>query len=188
MARPIVRAVNGITLSKRIVFDNETIADAVSANYDTLTSIPLIVCQEAQDEEVEANGSVAAQVPLYSRLTAIKGNFLVRSASATLVRFVLAKAPDGEDLYSNLDDTSFHGSDDTPTARERRKFQLAKGILSVNGDRLESRLRFFVSKKAWARASPMRENDELMLYLAKDTAGSTASLDGFGTVYCRANG
>jgi len=188
MARPIIRAATGITLSKRILLSEFTIPDATSADYDTAVDIDLVECTEAMDEEVESNGTTIADVPLYSRLTAMRTQFLVRAGTATIVRWALYKKPDGEQLVTSLADSNFHSSNDVQNNREFRKNTVAKGLLFVSPDRLASNFRIFVKRKAWARISPMRENDKLCLVMAKDMDGTTATLDGFGTIWCRANG
>lgn len=114
-------------------------------------------------------------------------NLIVRNAAGGILRWVLQKSPDGEQLTTALTDAAFHGSDDTQNQREVRKMTIAKGMILVAADKQGAQFRIFVSRKAWQRISPMRENDRLDLYLAKDGAGTSTTLDGFGTVWCRAN-
>lgn len=152
----------------------------------------LIACTEAQDESVESTGGTSAGsdvavTPLYSKLLSLKAQFVVSSASACIVRWILAKSPDN-DITGATFMSNFHSSDDTTAAREVRKYILAKGITYVSADRLRSPVRIFVKRKAWARASPMREDDRIKLILAKNAPGSTAEISGFGTMYVRANG
>lgn len=189
MARPIVRAVNGITLSKRVILDSVALSDASAANFDTSTNINLLDCLEAQDEELSSNGTNIATCPLYSRVTSMRLNLIVRATTASMVRWVLHKRPDGEtNAYTtSLVDSTFHGAADTQAMRELRKYTLAKGMFVISPDRQATNVRIFVRRKAWARASPMRENDRITLTLAKDTAGTTGTIDGFGTIWVRAN-
>lgn len=188
-ARPIIRAATGITLAKRIILDNITIADTASVSYDTPTVIDLLECTEAQDEEAESNGSTIADCPLYSRITSMKLNLILEAAAAGKMRWMLVKRPDGETnlATTSLIDATFHGSDDTINARELRAQTLAKGIAFVSPDRLGSRLNVYVKKSAWARASPMREGDKITFIIAKESAGTTGTISGFGTIWVKAN-
>lgn len=109
-------------------------------------------------------------------------------STGSVIRWILQKAPDGEQLTTSLVDASFHGSDDTQNQREARKYTLAKGMIFVNPNNQSAPLPVFVKRKTWARASPMRENDRINLIIAKDAAGTTGNLSGFGTIWARANG
>lgn len=188
-ARPIVRAATGITLSKRIVLNNIQMTDVSAADYDAPNIINLLECVEAQDEEQISNDSSVADCPLYSRVVSMKLNAYFRAPSATEIRWMLIKRPDGETnaATTSLIDATFHGSDDTQAARELRQYTLAKGQVAIASDRLQTPFRVFVSRRAWARASPMRENDVISLIVAKSSEGTTASISGFGTIYVKAN-
>lgn len=187
-ARPIIRAATGITLAKRIVFTDETLNDVSAADFDNPTTLDLVECTETMDEEAISDGSTIADIPLYSRITAMRLNLFVTAGATTLVRWILFKKPDGENLFTGgLIDSNFHGSADTPTGREQRKVILAKGYLRISSDRLMNNIRVRPSRKAWARASPMREGDRLSLMFAKSAEGTTGTISGFGTLYVKAN-
>lgn len=189
-ARPIVRAVTGVTLAKRIVFDGVSVPAISATAYDNPLIQDLVECTEAQDEEAETDTSGGiADVPLYSRLLSLKLNLFLQSSAAPgaiRARWLLYKKPDGESLVTNLAGF-FHSSDDTPTLREIRKLTLAKGMLPLSNDNLANRLPIFVRRQAWQRASPMRENDKISLVVAQ-SSNATLTLSGFGTIYARANG
>lgn len=185
-ARPIVRAVQSISLSKRVLLDKLTIPDITSADYDNPLVVPLLTCIEAQDEELESNGSDIATAPLYSRLVAIKLRLGVHAFSAqTVFRWMLWKSPDN-DLTPNMT-TNFHSSNDTITDREIRKMVLAKGIVISNSSSVVNSVPIFVKRAAMLRAGPLRENDRINFQIAKDAAGTTANLTGFGTLWVKAN-
>lgn len=166
------------------------VADVTSVDWDNPTNINLVEAVEAMDEEAESNGSTVADIPLYSRLTGMRLNLFVRAANSTLIRWALHKRPDGEatNITSSMVDANFHSSDDTEDMREFRKYCIAKGMLAIPSDRLQAPLRIRVSRAAWKRISPMRENDTLTLTIAKASEGTTATVTGFGTIWCRANG
>ena len=135
-AKRIVRQVTGMTLAKRVIL-NEAIPDVTSVDYDNPLLVDLLECVEAQDEEAESDGSSIADAPLYSRIAAMRLNLtIVGPASSTVAhRWKLYKMPDGEQLQTSssmLTDSGFHISDDNPTAREARKYELAKGMLFTN--------------------------------------------------------
>lgn len=187
-ARRIVRAVTGINLAKRIQLDGLTIPDVTSASFDNILRVPLLECVETMDEEVESNGTTIADAPLYSRITSMRLNLILHGfAAGSIVRWILHKEPDGEQAYTELTNTSFHVSDDNEDNRERRKYCLAKGMVFINPNNLATTLRIFVKRKAWARVSPLRELDIIALTLAKDAAGTTGNLSGFGTLMVKAN-
>lgn len=97
------------------------------------------------------------------------------------------KMPDGEDLVADLQQATFHSSNDTPTQRELRKYTVAKGMLVVNPSTAVSQARIFVKRKALARIAPMRENDQLRMVFAKAAEGTTAQVSILGNIYVRAN-
>lgn len=187
-ARRIVRAVSGITLAKRVILDGLTIPDVTSVSFDNILRVPLLECVETMDEEVESNGTTIADAPLYSRMTSMKLQLILHGfAAGSMVRWILHKEPDGEQAYTELTNTSFHVSDDNEDNRERRKYCLAKGMIFINPNNLATRFPIFVKKQAWRRVSPLREGDIIALTLAKDAAGTTGALSGFGTIWVKAN-
>lgn len=192
-ARRVVRAVSGITLVKRAVFNRLTIPDITSADFDNPLEIDLINCIDDAtgiDEQVESDGTNIAQVPLYSRLTSMRLQCILEGSTSvsTMIRWYLYKKPDGESLRTTLAGVAFNSSDDTPTERELRKYNIAKGMLVLNPSSAIGNLRVFVSKSAMARISPFRENDRLTLLFAKAAEGTTCSVSGFGSLRFRANG
>lgn len=101
---------------------------------------------------------------------------------------MLVKRADN-DLTNATAMTDFHSSNDTSASREIRGLILAKGIVSIAPDKLQTSLKVRVSRAAWRRASPMRENDRIALVFAANTEGTnTVTVDGFGTIWVRANG
>lgn len=189
MARPIIRAATGITLSKRIQLSALTIPDVSAADYDNPLSIDLVEAVETMDEEQESDGTNVADVPLYSRLMKMRLQCILSAFSAqTLIRWALYKKPDGEALVTSLADSNFHSSNDVQNNREFRKYTLAKGMLMVTAQSAGRSFTPFIRRDAWKRASPMREGDKLCLLIAKNAAGTTGQLDGFGTIWARANG
>lgn len=193
-ARSIVRAVSGITLAKRVLLPGLTIPDVTAADWDNALTIDLLECVEAQDEEVESDGTAIADAPLYSRLTAFKLRLTiigpVGAGSANVFRWLLYKKPDGEAIAGtdlSAAGATFHSSNDTPTAREVRKMTMAKGVVYTNSSTGITGVRIFISRAAMKRISPLRENDRISLLIAKDALGTTATLHGFGTLYIKAN-
>lgn len=187
-ARPIVRAVTGITLAKRTLLNALVIPDITSVDFDNELTVPLLECVEAQDEELESDGTNIATAPLYSRITSMNFHLMAHGFGAgSVLRWMLAKEPDGETIVTNLA-TQFHTSNDTQNEREVRKMTIAKGMLFVNASNLAANINVRVSKSALQRISPLRENDQIMFHIAKDSTGTTGTLSGFGTIYLRANG
>jgi hypothetical protein len=171
---------------KRILLDNVTIPAKTTTAFDNPIDIPLLVCQETTDEEKISDNTNTAQVPLYSKLVGLKGNFIIHNVSANeRIRWMLTKWLDGEELVTNLTDATglFHSSNDTPTARELRSLTLAKGFF-VASDRLAGKLSFFVRKNTLHRLGSLRENDKIVLTIASSSTGSS-SITGFGSLYCR---
>lgn len=186
-ARPIIRAATGITLAKRIILTDEIIPDVSAADFDNPLNVDLLQCIEAQDEEQVSDGTTIADAPLYSRIAAMRVNLFTSASAGTLIRWLLYKMPDGESLISSLADANFHGSNDTPTQREMRKMTVAKGYYRISPDRLQTDMKIRVSRAAWKRISPLRENDTLRLVIAKSAEGSTGLLSGMGTIWVKAN-
>lgn len=164
------------------------IADVTSVDWDNPTTWELLECTEAQDEEAESiAGTSVADTPLYSKITGMRMNLFFRAANACMIRWMLLKLPDGDTLAANLTDANFHSSNDVQANRELRKYTLAKGMIGITSDKLQQPLRIRVSRAAWRRASPMRENDKIVLMMAKNAENTTATLSGFGTIWVRAN-
>lgn len=174
--------------AKRINFDNLAIPARSSVAYDNPLVIPLVICQETVDEEVESNGTNIAQVPLYSKIVGMKLNLQLFNNAATggdRIRWALVKYPDGENLMADLSDTYWHNSDDNPTMREIRATTLSMGF-TVASDRTARALNIFVRRKTLQRLGKLRENDRLALKLAVSGTGA-AAISGFGTLYARMN-
>lgn len=192
-ARPIIRAATGITLAKRVLWTNVSIPDVSAADYDNALVSNLLECTETMDEEVEstgASGGAIADAPLYSRMLSMKFNINLTAATAgTWVRWMLIKRPDGETnaATSGLLDATFHSSDDTQAARELRANTLAKGMTLVPVDRQVARVPIFVKRSTLRRLSPLKEGDLISLCFAKDGTGTTAQINGFGTIWIKAN-
>lgn len=185
-----VRAAMGTTIVKRIVtpIAGLTIPDITATDFDNPLEFVLVECLETMDEEAISDGTVIADVPIYSRLKSMKLNLHISGVSAqTEFRWLLYKEPDGESLVTNLA-AQFHQSDDTPTGRELRKQTLAKGMFVVNTADLARTLPIFVKRSTFARLGGMKENDRITLVIAKNAAGTTATLHGFGNIYVKARG
>ena len=104
-----------------------------------------------------------------------------------MVRWLLHKSPDGDVTVTELN-TSFNNTNDSQAQRELRKNTIAKGQIFVNSNNQSAPMNIFISRKALARISPMREGDLLRLVIAKDAAGTTGLFSMFGNMYIRANG
>lgn len=184
-----VRAVTGQTLVKRVNIDQATIPDVTSVNYDNPLALNLLECVETMDEEAESDASGIADAPLYSRIKSAKLEMTIIGSTGTgnMVRWALYKKPDGESLLTNLA-TQWHSSDDTPTMREIRKYVIAKGQVFVNASTATAQRRIFISRKALARISPLKEGDVVTLVIAKDAGGTTMLASLWGSIYLRANG
>lgn len=187
----IARNSTGMLLIKKGVFEGLTIPDITAADFDNPLRVPLLVCQETMDEEVEANGTVGAQVPLYSKVRALKLNFKMENQATTfLYRWMLVKEPDGENLIGTaavgLTSPVFHSSNDTPAAREIRKFCIAKGW-GITDTNHPITIRPFIRRHVLRRLSGMREGDIISFQIAKSAAGTTALLHGDMTSYIKAN-
>lgn len=191
-ARPIVKAAAGITLAKRVLLDSINIADVTSTNYDNPTTFDLLACVASQAEGVESTGGSTAgtdvaTAPIYSRITALRLNFYVKSGASTDIRYMVFKSPDN-DITGAQAMAAFHSSDDTQAVRELRKCTIAKGFFGISSDRLQNKVPIFVKRQALARIAPLREDDRLKFVIAKHADGTTATLNGFGTIYVKANG
>lgn len=174
--------------AKRIILNGVTISAKSATDYDTITSIPLVVCQESVNEETESNGTNTAEVPLYSKVVAIKGRLVLNTnfSATSCVHWMLYKQPDGESLTSTLADAFFHSADDTPTVRELNKNIIAKGML-VGSDKTSAAINLgFHKRKTLRRLGSLREGDKIVLALATNES-STHKLWGFGNLYARLN-
>lgn len=168
-------------------FEGLTIPDVTAASFDNPLTIPLVVCQEAQDEEAEADGTNPAQSPLYSRLLKMRLKFaIVPQATTFTYRWMVVKRPDGEQLVSSLAATTFNTSDDTPTAREQKKNTLAKGW-GICRETDPTYIVPRISRMALRRCGSMRENDRFDFVIAKDAPGSTALIHGQMNAWVKAN-
>lgn len=189
--RKIARRSTGQILAKRVILSGLTIPDVTAADWDNPLQVGLISCQETIDEEEESDGTNVADVPLYSKLVGLKLQLTVLGATSTtnVYRWMLHKLPDGEELITDANRLAgnFHSSDDTNPMREFRKMCMAKGMVVTNPNTAVTRLNVFVKRSAMKRVSPLREGDIIRLDIAKDTAGTTSLLHGFGTLYVRAN-
>lgn len=187
-ARRIVRAVSGITLSKRIVLDGVTIPAESAVNYDNPLKVSLLRCIEAQDEAVESDGTNIADAPLYSRLVKLRLQFGIRGNAGQNFRWMLVKFPDGDDSITSLaNNGQFHVSDETTSGREIRKNILSKGFFMLNSSALAGNIPIRVSRQALRRMGSLRETDVISFVIASDSSAS-ASLHGFGTIWVKANG
>lgn len=178
---------------KRVILSGLTIPDVTSADWDNPLAVGIVTTKYGDlDDELESNGTDIAEIPSHSRITRFKLNFMILGATSTtnVYRWMLLKRPDGESLLANsaaMIGDAFNSAADTPSQREWRKFLLAKGMVITNPNTAVSRLNIFVKKSALDRIAPMRENDAITLIIAKDTAGTTSLLHGFGNVYVKAN-
>lgn len=185
-ARPIIRAATGITLVKRVNASKLTVPDVTSVDFDNELEVDLLECTEAQDEEVESDGSVIADAPLYSRITSFRLHAMLVAGAQTYVRWILYKKPDGESLLSNMV-SQWHSSDDSQNQREIRKNTIAKGLLNISSNRLSANIPIRVSSGALRRISPLREGDKITLVVAKAADGTTADLSIWGDIRIKAN-
>lgn len=186
--RRTVRAVTGKVLAKRVLLDDLTVPDVTSVNYDNPLVVGLLQAPSdgSLDEEVESDGTNVASVPTYSRITGMRLNFICSAGSATEVRWMLVKDEDNEGSLTSLA-TQFHNSDDTLIARELRRNTLAKGLMRISADRLQQNIPIRISRKALQRTGGMKENDRIEFHIAKQAAGTTVQLSGFGTIWVKAN-
>lgn len=185
----IARRATSRILAKRVNGSSLTIPDITSADFDNPLTVDLLECTETMDEEVESNGSVIADAPLYSKIVGIKLQGMIQGTASgvNFFRWMLFKAPDN-DITGAAAMGLWHVSDDTATARELRKVTIAKGLISSGASSSLASLRVFVRRSALARIGPLSEGDVLRLAIAKDAAGTTARLELWGTIYLRANG
>lgn len=191
MARPVVRAAMGTTLVKRVNIVKFSIPDVTSVDFDNPSGFDLLIGSEAQDEEIESTGGTTggtdvAQVPLYSKLKAVKLNMIIQGQGAELVRWQLLKSPDS-DITNATANTNWHTADDSTTAREVRANQMAKGLAVVNSDRLDTRVKVFVRRKTLARLGTFREGDRLKMVFAKDSTATSCTATLWGNLYVKAN-
>lgn len=196
MARPIVRASMGTTLVKRGEFNQVTIPDVTSVDFDNPLTIDLLACQEGIEEEIESTGGTTpgtdvAVVPVYSRLVSLKLQLAIVGATGTanFVRWVLFKSPDNDVSITSLaNNNSWNASNDTQVARELRKYTMAKGFVITNPSSATGFVRAFVRRSNMRRMGPFREGDRIKLVLAKDSAGTACTLSGMMNAYVKANG
>lgn len=171
--------------AKRISLQDFTISAKTTTAFDNPVTVELLICQETMDEEVEGNGTVGAQIPLYSKLVSLKTNLTLHSLTAgQTYRWLLVKNPDGDLSAANFM-THWHTSDDNSTAREVREHIISKGYL-VAGDRTTPPLRIPYRRSTLKRLGSFREGDKLQLIIAQ-SGTVAASVTGFGTAYVRTN-
>lgn len=187
----IARNATGIILAKRIRISGLTIPDVSAADWDNPLQVSLAIASEAQDETLVADGTNIPTVPLYSKLLSLKLQLIVLGATSTtnVYRAMIHKLPDGEELVADATRmiNAFHTSADDTEQREFRKMQMWKSMLVTNPNTAVVNTRAFIRRSAMRRVSPMREGDVIRLDIAKDTAGTTSILHGFGTMWFRAN-
>lgn len=169
-----------------------TIPDVTSVDWDNPLEVVLLKGTETNDEEIESDGTTIAEIPIQSRLRALKLTLMVLGATSTtnVYRWILLKKPDGETLVSNatiLTGNVFNSADNTPGQRENRKYVIAKGMVITNPNTAVTRVPVFIRKKALERIAQFKEDDTLNFLIAKDTAGTTSILHGWGNAYVRYN-
>lgn len=189
-ARSFIRrtvAAMGPIERKAVVLESHSIPARSASIYDNPTTVGLLVCQETVNEETESDGTNVAEAPLYSKVVGMKMQLMLHGMSANqIVRWMLVKDVDNEGAVTNLTDTFFHNTNDTPTDRELRARTLAKGFV-IGTDKTGQRLNLFIRRNTLKRLGNLRENDRLELILASSTSDTGAKLTGFGTIYIRAN-
>lgn len=189
-ARSFVRrtVVNmGTIHAKRVLCEGLTVPDISATAYDNALSIPLLTCLEAQDEELESDGTNIATAPLYSKLVGMKMDIKVRGTvnDSNVIRWVLFKSPDNDITAQSMMD-NFHNSDESTTARERRQNMLSKGYFLLNKSSGVSNLRIFVRKQTLRRLGKLKENDRIYLAMAMNAAATTNPLVYImGTLYVK---
>lgn len=192
-ARQVVRAVSGRIINVRVNVVKFSIPDVTSADFDNPVAYDLLVGAEAQAHEVEATGGTTAgtdvpQVPIYSKVVALRLQTMVHGSSAggEIVRWQLARNPQNDLSAANFN-TGWHTADDDVTNREVRKYQIAKGQLIVSPNNLQTPLNLFIKKKTLLRNGNIREGDRLKMVFSKDATGTTLSVTQWGTIWLRAN-
>lgn len=191
MARPIVRAATGTVLVKRVLVNKFSIPDVSAADFDNPVRFDLIGGSEAQDEQIESTGGTTigtdvATSPLYSRVIGLKLNMIVVGQGGEFVRWSLNKNNDNDESVADMN-TFWHSSDDTDAAREIRQNQMAKGLLVVNADRLETRAKVFVRRQTLKRLGSLKEDDRLSMAFSKDATNTTCTVTVWGNIYVKAN-
>lgn len=172
--------------AKRILVNRLSIPAKTSADFDNPLRLVLLTTGETINEELISDGTNIAEAKVYSKLVGMKLRFSIQGlGSSSVLRWILMKEPDGEDLTSTLTDEFFHGSTDTPTNRELRANILSKGIFT-GSDRTGAVLMPFVRRSTLKRLGNLRENDRISLVLAHNES-SAMNITGMGTLYVRMN-
>lgn len=191
MARPIVRAASGTVLAKRVNAVKFSISDVTSVDFDNPVTFDLLACAEAMAEEVVSTGGTTAgtdvaTVPLYSKIVGLRLNMLFQGQGGEQVRWQLCKNPDDDITTANYN-TNWHTSTDETVAREVRQNQMAKGLVVVASDKLNTTAKVFVKRSNLKRLGAMKENDKIQMVFAKDATATTVQVTVWGTIYVRAN-
>lgn len=177
----------GPILAKRVLVDRLDIPDITSVAYDNPLVIGLLVCQEANNEETESDGSAIAEATLHSKLVGCKLDIKIRGAvnDPVTVRWMLVKSPD-QDITSATFMSQFHSSDDTTAAREVRANILSKGFVLTNVSTGLSSVRAFVRRETLKRLGNLKENDIIRILFASSANMTTqAQVSIMGTLYVR---
>lgn len=184
----IARRATGKILVKRVLIDKFTLPDITSADYDNPINLGLIEGIEAQDENVESDGSVIADAPLYSRIVAMKLKTIIHGSSAggELVRWMLVKNPDG-DISNASFMAGFQSSNDDRTSSDVRSHTYAKGIVLVQPSRNSTSVPVFIKRKTLNRMGVLNEGDVVSLIMAKDATGTSLQVTCWGNIWIRAN-
>lgn len=162
------------------------ITDGTTIDYDTPTFIPLLVCQEAVNEETESDGTNVAETTIGSRMVNIKLNLIVNAGGQAGYRWMLIRDQDN-DLEANITSLGtggfFNSANQSPTQAAINRNIIAKGQFRIMGDGLTARIPVFIRKKTLIRCGTLRENDRLKLIIAASNAGTTHNLSGWGNIY-----
>lgn len=179
----------GLIHVNRVLCDELSIPAKTTNAWDNPLAISLIKCQETVDEEIEADGTNPTECYPGDSVVALKLKAWIHGnlTSASLLRWMIVKRPDGETLIANTTSliTAFHSSNDTASDREWRANILAKGILNPSTGDAKSGLNFFVKRKTLKRLlGYMRENDSCSLLIATNGA-SAHTITIMGGLYVR---
>lgn len=181
----------GEILPKRALMDLQAITASTTVNqFDAApTEFDLLVCQESQDDELEADGTNVPTAPLYSSLVGIKLQLMTYLLTAgQRVRWMLYKQPDGESLATTtLLSSRFHDSADDAVGRELRGLVLAKGMF-VASDKTAGIQKIFVRRSALRRIGrSLRENDRIAFVIENSATSSAGNFTLWGTLYVRSH-
>lgn len=171
---------------KRVLLNAVSVPAKTTNPWDNMLTVDLVVAQETVDEELETDGTNVAQI--YPGATVVSARGIIKFlgtnvGTTTVIRWMIYKKPDGEALVTDLTDTFFHNTNDSPTGREIRANVIAKGMVVGRSDAGVG-IKLWMSKKALRRLGRLRENDKISLLIATNEA-SAATIHGFGTIYVR---